>query len=302
MLSLSTEAAPRLSLDELHAACVARGLEGIEVVIAPGDDVESVIARARSTRARVVALRVARLDETNAPEVARTSAALGVPVSVPPGGLDVEQLPVLAATFALAGGHLLLGHRTDLDQARALAAAVRDTGMPEALGLAWEIAPAAGGLVDASAVLAATRDRLGIVRLHGGGPEQRDQDGRGVGSLFVELALSGFAGPIVMCPSSPDAVARWTRWLASHGSSGCGHAASTKTIELDVREVEPRHRLETIMGAYRMLVPGATLHLTVDHDPVCMYYTLEATEPARSFSFQIVEHGPEVWRAEVTKH
>ena len=32
-----------------------------------------------------------------------------------------------------------------------------------------------------------------------------------------------------------------------------------------------------------------------------MYYTLEATEPARSFEFHIVENGPEVWRAEVTK-
>jgi uncharacterized protein (DUF2249 family) len=73
-------------------------------------------------------------------------------------------------------------------------------------------------------------------------------------------------------------------------------------IELDMREVEPRHRFETIMGAYRMLVPGAKLHLTVDHDPMCMYYTLEATEPAHSFSFQMVEHGPEVWRAEVTRH
>ncbi|MEP6861257.1 MAG: DUF2249 domain-containing protein, partial [Deltaproteobacteria bacterium] len=84
-------------------------------------------------------------------------------------------------------------------------------------------------------------------------------------------------------------------------SSGCGHAASTREHALDMREVEPRDRLDTILGAYRSLIPGATLHLTLDHDPSCMYYTLEATEPARSFEFQVVENGPETWRAEVTK-
>lgn len=302
MLSLSTEAAPRLALDDLHAGCVARGLEGVEIAIAHRRDLETVIDRARSSRARVVALRAARIDQATAPELARAAAALGVPVSVPPASLDPSRLAPIAAAFALAGSRLLLGHRTNLDEALVLAAAVRAIGVPAALGLAWEIAPASDDLADASAILLAMRELLGAVRLHGGGPEQRDQDGRGVGPLFVELALSGFSGPIILCPSRPDAVERWTTWLASRGSSGCGHAASTKTIELDVRDVEPRHRLETIMGAYRMLVPGAKLHLTVDHDPVCMYYTLEATEPARSFSFQIVEHGPEVWRAEVTKH
>ena len=68
-----------------------------------------------------------------------------------------------------------------------------------------------------------------------------------------------------------------------------------------MRDVEPRDRLDTILGAYRTLIPGATLHLTLDHDPMCMYYTLDAMEPAHSFAFEIVEHGPEVWRAEVTK-
>lgn len=301
MLSLSTEAAPRLSLDDLHAGCTARGLEGVEIAILHRDELETVAARVRSSRARVIALRVARLDETLAPQVARISAELGLPVSVPPAAIDPSDLPVVAAAFALSGGRLLLGHRSNLDEAVALAAAVRQIGVPSALGLAWEVAPSADELAEASAILLATRELLGVVRLHGGGPEQRDQDGRGVGSLFVELALTGYAGPIILCPSSAGTVERWTTWLGSRGSSGCGHAVSKKEIELDVRDVEPRNRLETIMGAYRMLVPGATLHLTVDHDPVCMYYTLEATEPERSFSFQVVENGPEVWRAEVTK-
>lgn len=301
MLSLSTEAAPQLSLDELDAACRARGLDGAEIVIAPGEALERVVSRAQSSRARVVALRIERLDEATAPAIARCSAALDVPVSVPLAALDPDCVPAIAPAFVRAGGRLLLGHRTNLDEVLELLALVRAIGTPAALGLAWEIHPASESLSEASAILLATRELLGAVRLHGGGPEQRDQDGRGVGPLFVELALSGFAGPIILCPSGPETVARWGAWLGARGSSGCGHAVSTRAVELDVREVEPRHRLDTILGAYRTLVPGATLHLTVDHDPVCMYYTLEATEPERSFSFQVVEHGPEVWRAEVTK-
>jgi uncharacterized protein (DUF2249 family) len=301
MLSLSTDAAPELSLEALDAACRARGLDGQELVIAPDDDAMSVIARARSSHARVVALRIARLDDTNASAVARCSGTLGVPVSVPPKTVEPDQLPRIATAFARAGGRLLLGHRMNLDDALAAVSAVRATGTPASLGLAWEIHPSSDDLGEASAILFATHELLGAVRLHGGGPEQRDQDGRGVGPLFVELSLSGFTGPIILAPSAPELVARWTTWLGSRGSSGCGHAVSARTIELDVREVEPRNRLETILGAYRTLVPGATLHLTVDHDPVCMYYTLEATEPEHSFAFQIVEHGPEVWRAEVTK-
>ena len=77
-------------------------------------------------------------------------------------------------------------------------------------------------------------------------------------------------------------------------------STSTPT-RLDVRPVEPKHRLETIMGAYDALSPGATLDLTVDHDPRCMYYTLEAMHGLESFAFEYVENGPEVWRVEVRK-
>lgn len=77
-----------------------------------------------------------------------------------------------------------------------------------------------------------------------------------------------------------------------------------KTIprtELDVRPVEPKHRLETIMGAYDALGGGETLELTVDHDPKCMYYTLEAMRSDDTFTFEYLESGPEIWRVEVHK-
>jgi regulator of cell morphogenesis and NO signaling len=80
-----------------------------------------------------------------------------------------------------------------------------------------------------------------------------------------------------------------------------GQRSEAMTTLLDVREVAPKDRLQTILGAYSSLAQGALLQLTVDHDPSCMYYTLAATEPQGSFSFDVTEHGPELWRAEVKK-
>lgn len=69
---------------------------------------------------------------------------------------------------------------------------------------------------------------------------------------------------------------------------------------LDVRPVEPKERFERIMSTYNGLRPGSSLELIVDHDPVCMYYTLKMTRGAGSFTFEYLEDGPEVWRVNVT--
>ena len=72
-------------------------------------------------------------------------------------------------------------------------------------------------------------------------------------------------------------------------------------VRLDVRPVEPKDRFGAIMGAYDALEPGATLDLVVDHDPRCMYYTLQATRGEEEFRFEYLEDGPEVWRVHVTR-
>jgi uncharacterized protein (DUF2249 family) len=300
-LSLSSAAAPELSLDALDAACRARGLDGEEIALTSEDDAEAVARGVSTSGARVVALRAEVLDAASAPAIARVSARLGVPVTVPPAETSPEAWTRLAPIFEEAGGRLLIGHRTNLEETLALATHIREAGASPALGLAWEIRPSTESLVDASAVLFAARDLLGLVRLYGGGPEQTQQDGRGIGPLLVDLALSQYAGPIVLCPSRDEERPRWADWLASKKSAGCGHRKGDEVLAVDVRDVEPKDRLETILGAYHSLIPGATMNLTVDHDPSCMYYTLEATEPEGSFSFEVLEHGPEVWRAEVKK-
>lgn len=341
-LSLSTAVAPTLGLDELALACRARGLEGLEIVVEAGAATSSpaalaaLVAATRTAGARVVAIRAEVLDAGSAEALAGVSAELGVPVSVSSelaARIAARGLPAIAEAFARAGGRLLLGHGTLLGEALARLAAigaldalgaVGAAGVGRAVGLAWDLCPSSERLDEAGAVLFAARDRLGLVRLHGGGPEQRAQDGLGLGPLLVDLALTAYAGPIVMCPSAPAELPRWGRWLSPERGSQCGAADEARAggasgrigrigkldgldgldalgIDVDVRDVEPKDRMELVMGAYRALTPNATLRLTLDHDPICMFHTLTATEPTGSFRFRAVDDGPEVWRAEVTR-
>lgn len=300
-LSLSAAASPGLALDALDAAARARGLDGIELVIERAEDTRTLAARVRAAGARVVALRAEELDDSAAGPLAQVSGELEVPLSSPLGALTGGSLPSLARVFADAGGTLLVGFGTDLEQVVAVTAALESAGNPPSVGLAWELRPGSEDLGASGAVLLAARRHLRLVRLHGGGPEQHQQDGRGMGPLLVDLAISGYGGPIVLTPSTPTELPRWSDWLASRKSTGCGSAHSSGQHEVDVRDVEPKDRLGTILGAFRALPLGATLRITLDHDPSCMYYALEESEPAGTFSFRKVGDGPEVWGAEVTK-
>jgi regulator of cell morphogenesis and NO signaling len=70
---------------------------------------------------------------------------------------------------------------------------------------------------------------------------------------------------------------------------------------LDMVPIEPKHRFETIMGAWHALPAGGVLELNVDHDPACMYYTLRATQGEDAFTFEYLERGPLFWRVRVTR-
>jgi uncharacterized protein (DUF2249 family) len=76
---------------------------------------------------------------------------------------------------------------------------------------------------------------------------------------------------------------------------------TAEAVELDIRAVPPMHRYDRIMAAYEALAARQAMHLIVDHDPKCMYYTLRATRGDDSFVFEYLEDGPETWRVLVTK-
>ncbi len=71
------------------------------------------------------------------------------------------------------------------------------------------------------------------------------------------------------------------------------------TIDLDVREMPPRDRHQTIFENLANLGPGETLTLVNDHDPVPLRYQLDAEQPEH-FRWDYRESGPERWVVDIT--
>ncbi|MBV6509429.1 MAG: hypothetical protein JJLCMIEE_02520 [Acidimicrobiales bacterium] len=67
---------------------------------------------------------------------------------------------------------------------------------------------------------------------------------------------------------------------------------------IDVREIEPRIRHETIFDRLDSLDPGESLRLVVDHDPVPLRYQLDATRTSQ-FNWTPVMSGPEEWQIDI---
>lgn len=274
---------------ELEALARRRGLYGLELVA--GD-----LAHARSA----AGIYVEAASLLGSERTARASAMLDAPVIAACGLVPPSAIAELDGLYASVGGRLCVTHGTDAEQAAALGDAIASARSAH-VRTAWEVRPRAEELHDAAAVLLVASETLAYVRLRGGGPELASHDGAGLGELLRTLALSRYSGPFALVPSTDDLVPSWERWLTRTGKTGCGSARDDADMHLDMRPVEPRDRLETILGAYRALAPGRTLHLTLDHDPSCMYFTLEATEPEGSFVFQRVAEGPTFWSVEVRK-
>jgi uncharacterized protein (DUF2249 family) len=73
-----------------------------------------------------------------------------------------------------------------------------------------------------------------------------------------------------------------------------------ETVVLDVREVAPRDRHSSIFAALSELPPGGVLNLLVDHEPLPLWYQLDAEQPGR-FGWTYLEEGPELWRVQIER-
>lgn len=304
-LALSSEALPGSTPAELARACASRGLAGVELVL----DVVPTAAQVEAWRAGavpVVALHVETLALASAPELAAIAGKLEVPVAAPPGVVGETEAAELARAYAAAGATLLLGVRTRAEDVRSVAGLVERVGAGS-LGLVWDVRPFDDDLGLADIVWREGTPHILYIRLRGGGPEQREQDGRGLGGLFVHLALAGYPGVVAMAPSEPARVDAWREWARTSSSSGCGSRAHSRPshgdgqVGLDVRPIEPKDRIETVLGAYAGIGPGETLRLVMDHEPECIRHLLTATQPVGSFGFEYLERGPEVWKVDVVK-
>lgn len=68
--------------------------------------------------------------------------------------------------------------------------------------------------------------------------------------------------------------------------------------ELDVRDLAPAQRHQTIFASYEDLAPGQGFVLVNDHDPKPLRYQFEA-EHAGQFTWDSIEAGPRVWRVRI---
>jgi uncharacterized protein (DUF2249 family) len=96
--------------------------------------------------------------------------------------------------------------------------------------------------------------------------------------------------------------------LARHAGSAPGQAGSAGGLpgartsagdpDLDVRDLPPARRHESIFAAYQALAPGAGFVLVNDHDPKPLRYQFEA-EHAGQFTWDYLEEGPRTWRVRI---
>lgn len=316
--SLSASADPDCRIVDLLDACRRRGLQGIELVsdaecdlpraLDPADLAE--LGRLLSRHdCPVAGLYIHDLHEICTLETAQLAARVAAPIVAPAGVVPSGLLRDLDALYASARGRILVSHRSHVEEASTLLGIIKRDRL-EHVGVAWEVRPALDDLRGARSLVESLGGRLEYVRLSGGGgPEQSAVDGRGLGSLVMELARLRYSGPFVLAPSERGKRPLWKKWMESSKPGGCGTAGAAHERRrrrndrrhLDVRDVEPKDRIQHVLGAYSALPLGVPLELTLDHDPRCMYYTLEATDPGGDFSFDYLEQGPTVWRVQVTK-
>ena len=68
--------------------------------------------------------------------------------------------------------------------------------------------------------------------------------------------------------------------------------------DLDVRDLAPAQRHESIFAAYHALGPAAGFVLVNDHDPKPLRYQFEAEHPGE-FTWDYLESGPKTWRVRI---
>ncbi len=67
---------------------------------------------------------------------------------------------------------------------------------------------------------------------------------------------------------------------------------------IDVRDIEPRFRHQTIHQLVEHLAPDASIQLIADHPPKPLRYQLEL-HFGKHFTWSYLEEGPDLWRVRI---
>ncbi|MBX7119371.1 MAG: hypothetical protein K1X31_10275 [Gemmatimonadaceae bacterium] len=227
-LALSSAASPNATLSTLVQGALRHGLAALELragdahgfSTSPESAAETISALVRElTAAGIGVVGYCDTGNTNAASLASLAGTLRSAVFVDADAALPERIGQ-AERLRAAGAEVALVVRGDtvLDDARLAAR--------EGLALVWECDAQRAPIGEvASVLLAEYGASVHHVRLLGGGPESVMNEGRGIGELMGRLALYGFAGSVILTPSSPRFHVAWSAWLERRAGTGCGSKA-----------------------------------------------------------------------------
>jgi len=240
-LALSSAAAPNAGLHTLVQGALRHGLPVLELragdahgfATPPESAADTTAALVRElTAAGIGVVGYSDTGSTNAASLASLARTLGSALFVDADAALPERMR-RADCLRAAGAEAAIVVRGDavLDDARIAAR--------EGHALVWECDPQRTPIGELAPVLLAEYGAsVRHVRLMGGGPEGVMHEGRGVGALMSRLALSGFAGSVILAPSSPRFHVVWATWLGRRAGTGCGStAAGAAPIDLPVQRL-----------------------------------------------------------------
>lgn len=208
ILALSSEVAPQLSLLELSAACMRRGVPALQLVEGHAhgvrlDDTAALRDAWRTSAESGVRIVAFETDDASNydPAVAATACTqLGATLRS-----RKEVSDIWAAEFQRRGGRLLRAVETNAAEAN----------VADAISVHW------GSLTTADS----------LIVLRGSGPEAFNHEGQGIGSLLASLAVRGYRGMLSLAPSSPATLSLWRTWLNHRkASAGCGSKQSSHEL------------------------------------------------------------------------
>lgn len=88
--------------------------------------------------------------------------------------------------------------------------------------------------------------------------------------------------------------------ITKEDRSGLGDDGFSVANEFDIRPYPPAERHEMFYKAFADIKPGEAFDFINDHDPLPLYYQMEA-ESKEPFRWEYLEKGPEVWKVRVIK-
>lgn len=235
---VSSEVVPAASLAELLTGATRHGLSVLELRAGDGHGVSAsltseagalthVIDLMRESPVTISSYRDNGAEKTH--ELGMLARALGASILIDGPGPLTERLSRAQELRSDDASVAVVVRGTD-----AVGDALAITRASHAV--AWDARPSDEQLgTQAAAMLTACGDALKQVRIAGGGPESILHEGRGIGALMARLALAGYAGTVIIAPSSPSYHLLWEQWLGKRPGWGCGsHASDPSLVTLEL--------------------------------------------------------------------